>query len=75
MLQWADGRHRPYENKLQIIVGDVIKMDLPYFDVCVANTPYQVRHMVSSVYCMLYVAMFRVSSSVWLCLDPSAPPL
>jgi len=23
-------------------VGDVIKMDLPYFDVCVANTPYQI---------------------------------
>ena len=31
-----------HESKLQILVGDVIKMDLPYFDVCVANTPYQI---------------------------------
>merc|ERR1719412_1631223 len=32
----------PFQSKLQIIVGDVIKMDLPYFDVCVANVPYQI---------------------------------
>lgn len=25
------------------MVGDVLKTDLPYFDVCVANLPYQVR--------------------------------
>jgi 18S rRNA (adenine1779-N6/adenine1780-N6)-dimethyltransferase len=28
---------------VQILQGDVIKMQLPYFDLCVANTPYQVR--------------------------------
>ena len=33
---------RPLASKLQIIVGDVLKMDLPFFDVCVANLPYQV---------------------------------
>ena len=27
----------------QIIQGDVMKVDLPYFDICVANIPYQVR--------------------------------
>jgi len=27
---------------LQIYCGDVIKMELPYFDVCVANIPYQI---------------------------------
>lgn len=27
---------------LQIMVGDVLKIDLPYFDVCVANIPYQI---------------------------------
>eukprot|EP01094_Clydonella_sp_ATCC50884_P015188 TRINITY_DN2576_c0_g1_i1.p1 TRINITY_DN2576_c0_g1~~TRINITY_DN2576_c0_g1_i1.p1 ORF type:complete len:380 (-),score=92.03 TRINITY_DN2576_c0_g1_i1:155-1255(-) len=32
----------PYESKLHILVGDVIKMELPFFDVCVANTPYQI---------------------------------
>lgn len=30
------------QNKLQILVGDVLKTDLPFFDVCVANLPYQV---------------------------------
>lgn len=30
------------QTKLQILVGDVLKTDLPFFDVCVANLPYQV---------------------------------
>ena len=31
------------QSKLQIIVGDVIKTEnLPFFDVCVANVPYQI---------------------------------
>jgi len=30
------------QQKLQIMVGDVIKSDLPFFDVCVANIPYQI---------------------------------
>lgn len=34
---------RPMQNKLQILVGDVLKTDLPFFDVCVANLPYQVE--------------------------------
>lgn len=33
---------RAYAMKLHVIVGDVLKTDLPYFDVCVANLPYQV---------------------------------
>mmetsp|Transcript_30530 Transcript_30530/g.76615 ORF Transcript_30530/g.76615 Transcript_30530/m.76615 type:complete len:319 (-) Transcript_30530:46-1002(-) len=32
----------PFQNKLEIIVGDAIKVDYPRFDVCVANTPYQI---------------------------------
>ena len=28
---------------MQILYGDVLKTDLPYFDVCVANVPYNVR--------------------------------
>ncbi|XP_072018969.1 dimethyladenosine transferase-like [Amphiura filiformis] len=32
----------PYANKLQMVVGDVLKTDLPFFDVCVANLPYQI---------------------------------
>lgn len=30
------------QNKLEIRVGDVLKNELPFFDVCVANMPYQV---------------------------------
>jgi 18S rRNA (adenine1779-N6/adenine1780-N6)-dimethyltransferase len=32
----------PHREKLQIVFGDVLKHDLPYFDVCVANLPYQI---------------------------------
>jgi 18S rRNA (adenine1779-N6/adenine1780-N6)-dimethyltransferase len=31
-----------YQHRLQFIHGDCIKVDLPYFDVCVANIPYQI---------------------------------
>ncbi len=27
---------------MQVLVGDVIKTELPFFDVCVANVPYQI---------------------------------
>lgn len=30
------------ENKLEIIKGDFLKFDLPYFDLCVANIPYNI---------------------------------
>ncbi|ELK17706.1 Putative dimethyladenosine transferase [Pteropus alecto] len=32
----------PLASKLQVMVGDVLKTDLPFFDACVANLPYQV---------------------------------
>ncbi|XP_008053328.1 probable dimethyladenosine transferase isoform X2 [Carlito syrichta] len=31
----------PLASKLQVLVGDVLKTDLPFFDTCVANLPYQ----------------------------------
>uniref|UniRef100_A0A7S0YCY7 rRNA adenine N(6)-methyltransferase n=1 Tax=Polytomella parva TaxID=51329 RepID=A0A7S0YCY7_9CHLO len=31
-----------YEKQLQIIHGDFMKVDLPYFDLCVANIPYNI---------------------------------
>ncbi|CAN6469096.1 unnamed protein product [Victoria cruziana] len=31
-----------YGNQLKVIQGDVLKCELPYFDVCVANIPYQI---------------------------------
>lgn len=30
------------ESRLEVIQGDVLKHQLPYFDLCVANTPYQI---------------------------------
>ena len=30
------------QRKLQVLVGDFLKVDLPYFDVCISNTPYQI---------------------------------
>lgn len=30
------------QRKLNVIVGDFCKVDLPYFDVCISNVPYQV---------------------------------
>ena len=31
-----------YRNKLKILAGDVLRADLPFFDICVANLPYQI---------------------------------
>ncbi|KAK9389529.1 S-adenosyl-L-methionine-dependent methyltransferase [Lipomyces mesembrius] len=33
---------KPEQKKLEVILGDVIKADLPYFDICISNTPYQI---------------------------------
>ncbi|OQD87805.1 hypothetical protein PENANT_c005G04830 [Penicillium antarcticum] len=32
----------PYQKRLDVILGDVMKTELPYFDVCISNTPYQI---------------------------------
>lgn len=32
----------PYSNRLKVIQGDFLKAELPYFDICVANIPYQI---------------------------------
>ena len=34
---------KPEQKKLEVLLGDVIKTELPHFDVCISNTPYQVR--------------------------------
>ena len=35
-------QNSPMQSKLKIIIGDVLRKDLPFFDVCVANLPYQI---------------------------------
>lgn len=32
----------PSAKRLDVVLGDVIKTELPYFDVCISNTPYQI---------------------------------
>ncbi|ETS62615.1 hypothetical protein PaG_03255 [Moesziomyces aphidis] len=33
---------KPEQRKLDIMIGDFCKTELPYFDVCISNTPYQI---------------------------------
>ena len=33
---------KPEQKRLEVLLGDVVKTNLPYFDVCISNTPYQV---------------------------------
>ena len=35
---------KPEAKRLEVLIGDVCKMQLPYFDVCISNTPYQVPY-------------------------------
>ena len=38
----AELQKRIKSPKLEIICGDFLKVALPYFDVCISNTPYQI---------------------------------
>ena len=52
-----------------MMVGDVLKTELPFFDVCVANLPYQVRYTsilyrsapALSTVCIAIFALFQES--------------
>ena len=33
-------KYGEYSSKLELIQGDVLSVELPYFDICVANIPY-----------------------------------
>ncbi len=39
---------RPYAQHLELLLGDFMKINLPYFDICVANVPYKVLSSSSS---------------------------
>jgi 16S rRNA A1518/A1519 N6-dimethyltransferase RsmA/KsgA/DIM1 with predicted DNA glycosylase/AP lyase activity len=45
---------RPEQRKLQLIRGDVMKTELPFFDICISNTPYQVITIVNNIVYSLY---------------------
>lgn len=46
----------PEQKKLEVLLGDVIKTELPPFDICISNTPYQV----SFLFCLLYCNMTHI---------------
>src|ERR1700730_1635804 len=39
---------KPEQKRLEVLLGDVIKTELPPFDVCISNTPYQVSFVLNS---------------------------
>ena len=39
---------KPEQKRLEVLLGDVIKTELPHFDVCISNTPYQVYYAINS---------------------------
>jgi 18S rRNA (adenine1779-N6/adenine1780-N6)-dimethyltransferase len=41
-VQAAPSNDTPLRKKLDIICGDFLKVELPYFDLCISNTPYQI---------------------------------
>lgn len=69
----------PHQQNLTIISGDFLKVDLPYFDVCIANCPYQIssplvfkllshRPMFRSA-----TLMFQREFAMRLCVNPGDP--
>lgn len=69
---------RPEQRKLELIIGDFVKADLPYFDVCISNTPYQISSPL--VFKLLShrpiirtsVLMFQREFALRLCASPSS---
>tara|TARA_R110002050_G_scaffold104517_1_gene213951 strand:- start:4204 stop:4404 length:201 start_codon:yes stop_codon:yes gene_type:complete len=49
---------KPYENKLHIIVGDILSAELPFFDCCVANIPYNISSPLVFKVCVAYAPAF-----------------
>ncbi|KAL5717230.1 18S rRNA (adenine(1779)-N(6)/adenine(1780)-N(6))-dimethyltransferase [Ranunculus cassubicifolius] len=78
MISMLDKRFRgtPLGDRLQVINSDVLKCELPYFDICVSNTPYQIS---SPLTFMLLehqlkfrcaVLMFQEEFAMRLCAKP-----
>jgi 18S rRNA (adenine1779-N6/adenine1780-N6)-dimethyltransferase len=44
----------PMQKRLEVMLGDVIKTELPAFDVCISNTPYQVCPLSIQSYATIY---------------------
>lgn len=71
---------KPEQRKLEIILGDFVKAELPYFDVCISNTPYQVSQSFSHSHhrlpCTTKFDLFSFSEPDFIpaCLQTAVPP-
>ncbi|KAF8841018.1 rRNA adenine dimethylase [Paxillus ammoniavirescens] len=67
---------KPEQRKLDIIIGDFVKAELPYFDVCISNTPYQIssplvfRLLSHRPICRIAVLMFQREFALRLVAQP-----
>ncbi|EGN94712.1 hypothetical protein SERLA73DRAFT_187771 [Serpula lacrymans var. lacrymans S7.3] len=67
---------KPEQRKLDIIIGDFVKADLPYFDVCISNTPYQIssplvfRLLSHRPLCRVAILMFQREFALRLVARP-----
>ncbi|KIJ18159.1 hypothetical protein PAXINDRAFT_129433 [Paxillus involutus ATCC 200175] len=67
---------KPEQRKLDIIIGDFVKAGLPYFDVCISNTPYQIssplvfRLLSHRPICRIAVLMFQREFALRLVAQP-----
>ncbi|KAI9571823.1 S-adenosyl-L-methionine-dependent methyltransferase [Boletus coccyginus] len=67
---------KPEQRKLDIIIGDFVKADLPYFDVCISNTPYQIssplvfRLLSHRPICRVAILMFQREFALRLVAQP-----
>ena len=70
------GQERPEQRKLEIMIGDFVKADLPYFDVCISNTPYQIssplvfRLLSHRPLCRVAILMFQREFALRLVARP-----
>lgn len=70
---------RPEQRKLEVMVGDFVKIDMPYFEVCISNTPYQIssplvfRLLSHRPLFRVAILMFQREFALRLIAKPSTP--
>jgi len=69
----------PEQRKLEVMIGDFVKIDIPYFDVCISNTPYQIssplvfRLLSHRPLFRVAILMFQREFALRLIAKPSTP--
>ncbi|EIM23485.1 rRNA adenine dimethylase [Wallemia mellicola CBS 633.66] len=67
---------KPEQRRLEIVIGDFVKADLPFFDVVISNCPYSISsHIVFRILshrpiCRVAILMFQREFALRLCARP-----